>query len=138
MRGAEHENIVLRSAVRQPVGNVLALDLEDQILVARQVTAQQGFARLPLGLKLTKSNSLKDLLRAHEIGKINKAIAADSANANGASSNGSPTTVANEHPLFNANAFGDDDEEILSLNNLPDNVDLNDLSVELDDSYLVF
>ena len=92
---------------------------------------------MPLGLKLTKSNSLKDLLRAHEIGKINKAIAADSANANGGSSNGSPTTVANEHPLFNANAFGDD-EEILSLNNLPNNVDLNDLSVELDDSYLVF
>ena len=110
-----------------------------------QQGGQQNFAagggpapKLPLGLKLTKSNSLKDLLRAHEIGKINKAIAADSANANGASSNGSPTTVANEHPLFNANAFGDDDEEILSLNNLPDNVDLNDLSVELDDSYLVF
>ena len=65
-------------------------------------------------------------------------IAADSANANGGSSNDSPTTVANEHPLFNADTFGDDDEEILSLTNLPDNVDLNDLSVELDDSYLVF
>lgn len=90
---------------------------------------------MPLGLKLTKSNSLKDLLRAHEVEKINRAIAADSANANGGSSNGSPTTVANEHPLFNANAFGDDDEEILSLTNMPD---LNDLSVELDDSYLVF
>jgi hypothetical protein len=94
--------------------------------------------QLPLGLKLTKSNSLKDLLRAHEVEKINRAIAADSANANGGSSNGSPTTVANEHPLFNANAFGDDDEEILSLTNMPENVDLNDLSVELDDSYLVF
>lgn len=93
---------------------------------------------MPLGLELTKSNSLKDLLRAHEVEKINRAIAADSANANGGSSNGSPTTVANEHPLFNANAFGDDDEEILSLTNMPENVDLNDLSVELDDSYLVF
>jgi hypothetical protein len=110
-----------------------------------QQGGQQNFAagggpapQLPLGLKLTKSNSLKDLLRAHEIEKINRAIAADSANANGGSSNDSPTTVANEHPLFNADTFGDDDEEILSLTNLPDNVDLNDLSVELDDSYLVF
>ena len=54
MRGAEHENIVLRSAVRQPVGNVLALDLDDQILVAHQVTAQQGFAQLPIGLELVR------------------------------------------------------------------------------------
>jgi hypothetical protein len=93
--------------------------------------------QLPLGLKLTKSNSLKDLLRAHEVERVNRVTTADLTNANDVSSNDSPTTIAtNEDALLTA--FGDDDEDILSLTNMPDNVDLNDLNFKLDEEYLVF